>query len=97
MHRDAHLTYKRYNVQKTLFQWPSKVHKYQCTQTHTIFFFFSDFSVILFYFYLKEKKNQKWNETNKKMHKTRLTQNNKATHRSNAKQKNKGERERERE
>ena len=30
------------------------------------------------------------------MHKTRLTQNNKATHRSNAKQKHEGERERER-
>ena len=25
---------------ETLFQWPSKIQKYQYTQTHTVFFFF---------------------------------------------------------
>ena len=32
MYGDAHLSYKWYKVQKTLFQWPSKVHKYQITK-----------------------------------------------------------------
>ena len=47
VHRDSHLIYRRYTVQKILFQWPSKVHKYQCTQnTHCfcIFFLFFSFS-----------------------------------------------------
>ena len=47
---------------------------------------------------MKNKTNQNWkenkqNKLTKAMHKTRLTQNNKATHTSNAKQKYEGERE----
>ena len=47
---------------ETLFQWPSKVHKYQYTQTHTIFVFFW-----FFHFLLKKnlKQSKKKKETNK--------------------------------
>ena len=54
VHRDSHLIYRRYTVQKILFQWPSKVHKYQCTQnTHCfciffLFFFFTQNTLIFF-------------------------------------------------
>ena len=66
--------------------------------TNTLFLYFSDFSI----FFLFEKQNEaklKNNQTkhvkqDKSMHKTRLTQNNKAKHTSNAKQKNKKGRER---
>ena len=46
---------------ETLFQRPSKVHKYQYIQTHTIFVFF-------WFFLFKKKKNLKQNknkQTNK--------------------------------
>ena len=64
-----------------------------------LFLYFSDFSI--FYFILYEKQNkakiEKWtnkNMLNKSMHKTRLTQNTKAKHTSNAKTKTRrGERE----
>ena len=41
---------------ETLFQWLSKVHKYQYTQTHTDFVFFFFFS---FYFEKQTKKKIK--------------------------------------
>ena len=63
MHRNAHLSYKRYKVQKILFQWPSKAHKYQCTQ-NTFFLYFSDFS-IFFYFYFENKTKLKLNNQTK--------------------------------
>ena len=37
MHEDAHLSYKRYKVKKICFNSHPKVHKYQYTQTHTVF------------------------------------------------------------
>ena len=62
---------------ETLFQWPSKVHKYQNIQTHTVFVFFF-FSL----FILKKKQNKaklkstknKNMKENTRKHKTRLTQ-----------------------
>ena len=45
---------------------------------HTLFLYFSDFSIILFYFYEKKNKaklkTNKQNMLNKTKHKTRLTQ-----------------------
>ena len=46
---------------ETLFQWPSKVQKYQCTQTHTVFVFFFSFGFSLFIL----KKKKKPTKTNK--------------------------------
>ena len=67
---------------------------------HTLFLYFSDFSIIyLFFIFMKNKIKQNWKQSNKNMlnkamHKTRLTQNKKAKHPSNAKTKTrKGERE----
>ena len=65
---------------------------------HTLFLYFSDFS-IFFSTFMKNKIKQNWKETNKNIlnkakYKTRLTQNKKAKHTSNA-NKNKKERERE--
>ena len=40
VHRDAHLSYKKYKIKKTLFQWPFRVHMYQYTQSHIVFVFF---------------------------------------------------------
>ena len=53
VHEDAHLSYKIQSWE-ILFQRPSKVHKYQYTQTHIIFVSFK-----IFLFLLEEKKNQK--------------------------------------
>ena len=95
VHRDALLRYKRYKIYKILFQWPSKVHKYQCTQNTYCFCIF----LIFDFFLMKSKIKQNWKQTNKNMlnkakHKTRLTQNKKAKHTSNAYSKTrKGERE----
>ena len=72
--RDVHLSYKRYKIQETLFQWPSTVHKYQCTQNTHCFYIF-----LIFQFFLKNKINKTEKQPNKNMlnkvkHKTRLTQ-----------------------
>ena len=63
-----------------MFQWPFKVHKYQCTQTHTIFIFFK-FSIFFLNFWKTNK--EKTDKTTKQKHerntqsiKTRLFQNN---------------------
>ena len=64
---------------------------------HTLFLYFSDFSIFLKFLYEKKKKTKiekktNKNKLNKTMHKTRLTQNSKAKHTSNAKQKHEGKR-----
>ena len=63
MHRDAHLSYKIYKIEKTLFQWPSKVHKYQYTQNTQCFCIFLIFQFFLKFFY--EKQNKAKLKTNK--------------------------------
>ena len=68
---------------------------------HTLFLYFSDFSIIFYFLFLYEKQNKvklksrqkKKNMLSKARHKTRLTQNKKAKHTNNAKTKTrKGER-----
>ena len=55
VHRDAHLSYKRYKIKKTLFQWPPKVHKYQCTYNTHCFCIFLIFQIIFLIFIWKTK------------------------------------------
>ena len=72
----------------------TQVPMYTNTHCFCIFLIFQ----FLFYLFLYEKKTkiekkkEKKNKLNKAMHKTRLTQNNKAKHTNNAKQKQEGER-----
>ena len=51
-------SYKLQEIQslEILFQWPSKVHRYQHTQTHTVF-------VLFYYYYFIEKKKKLNNQT----------------------------------
>ena len=55
---------------------------------HTLFLYFSNFSILFIYFYIKNKINKTENKLNKTKHKTRLTKK-KHTHTSNATNKNK--------
>ena len=65
VHEDAHLSYNRYKVKKLCFNGHPKVHKYQYTQTHTVFVFFIFFPLLIFFKkLLKEKTKQ--NKHNKK-------------------------------
>ena len=82
MHKDAHLSYKWYKVYKTLFQWPSEIHKYQCTQnTHCFCIFFLFFNFFIWKTKQSKIENNKNNNLlNKAKHKTRLTQNKDKTH-----------------
>ena len=50
---------------------------------HTLFLYFSDFSIFFFNFYEKKNKATNKNMLNKAKHKTRLTQNKKAKHTCN--------------
>ena len=50
VHKDTHLSYERYKIKKPCSKGLPKVHKYQYTQTHTIFVFFRFFPP---FFYLK--------------------------------------------
>ena len=59
---------------------------------HTLFFYFYDFSIFLFLYEKKKLKTTK-NVLNKAKHKTRLTQNLKAKHISNANTKTRKEKE----
>ena len=91
VHRDAHLSYKRYKVQKTLFQWPSNVHKYQCTQNRHCFYIF------LFFFFFEKKINKtktNKNMLNKAKHKNQTNSKRKQKHTSYANTNKKGEKER---
>ena len=69
---DEKLCYDEYDCLwwETLFQWPSKVHKYQYIQTHTIFYF-SNFSIFFIIFMKKNKAKLKTTKTKtwKKTHK----------------------------
>ena len=74
-----------------MFRWPSKVHKYQCTQNTHCFCIFLIFQ-FLFYFYNKKKKNKK-KKINKKKNlkkkkkniKTRLNKNKNKTYKKKKK------------
>ena len=76
-----------------------EIPKYINTPCFCIFFIFQFFFKFL---YVKQNKNKNWkiikqNMLNKEMHKTRLTQNNKAKHTSNAKKTKTKKKKRERE
>ena len=80
MHRNAHLSYKRYKIEKNMFQWPSKVHKYQCTHNTHCFLYFSNLSKKNLYKKKTENKQKHIKQSKAKKKKTRLTQNKSKTH-----------------
>ena len=70
----------------------TQVPMYTNTYCFCIFQFFNFFLIFIWKKKTKTEKKTTKNKLNKAMHKTRLTQNNKAKHTSNAKQKQEGER-----
>ena len=82
VHKDTHLSYERYKIKKPCSKGLPKVHKYQYTQTHTIFVFFRFFPP---FFLFKVKKiikkththththTHKHKQTNKQKQKTKQT------------------------
>ena len=70
VHGDAHLSYKRYKVEKFCFKGHPRYTSTDIHKTHTISVFFKIFS---FFFRLKNLKTKYKNKQTNKASKTRLT------------------------